>query len=404
MLVGLDDTDSPGGMCTTYIGVLLARRLQENHFPVHEARLLRLNPNVIFKTRGNAAICLDVTGDVDTVFRIASEVVEEYACFDHENTNPGVVVAESPPPPQFYRQTVQGFCTIEEAKEVLETTGALFKGYKNGRGLIGATAAVCSEIPDRTYEYLTYRKQDVFGTPRYVSRESLFSAEQATYPHTWDTVDIANNVVVCVPHTPDPVLFGIRGESPSWVSMARAMVISEPTAFEQVFVTNQGTDAHLLDDRTACLTDGLSYRLQGMVESFARTGKGGHVGITITNNGEVIHCMAYEPTKAFRNSVRELWPGDLIEVTGSYKNGSINLEKLRVCGLAKASVRKPPRCPACGKRMTSAGNKKGYKCRHCGGRASEPEITRIDRDLKTGWYEVPPIARRHLAKPLCRGE
>jgi tRNA(Ile2)-agmatinylcytidine synthase len=403
MLVGLDDTDSPGGMCTTYIGVILARRLQESHFPVHEARLLRLNPNVIFKTRGNAAISLDVAGDVDTVFRIACEVVAEYACFDHENTNPGVVVAESPPPPQFYRQAVRGFCTIEEAKDVLETTGALFKGYKNGRGLIGATAAVCSEIPDRTFEYLTYRKQDVFGTPRYVNRESLFSAEQATYPHTWDTVDIENNVVVCVPHTPDPVLFGIRGESPSWVSIARAMVISEPTAFEQVFLTNQGTDAHLLDDRSECLTDGLSYRLQGTVESLARTGRGGHVGIMITSNGEEIHCMAYEPTKGFRNIVRALWPGDRVEVTGSYKNGSINLEKLHICVLGEASVRKPPRCPACGKRMTSAGNKKGYKCRHCGARACEPEVMNIERDLKTGWNEVPPIARRHLAKPLCRG-
>jgi tRNA(Ile2)-agmatinylcytidine synthase len=403
MLVGLDDTDSPGGMCTTYIGVVLAGRLQRNHFPVHEARLLRLNPNVIFKTRGNAAICLDVTGDVDSVFRIGCEVVEEYACFDHENTNPGVVVAESPPSSRFYRQAVQGFCTIEEAEDVLETAGALSKGYKNGRGLIGATAAVCSEIPDRTFEYLTYRRPEVFGTPRNVDRESLFLAEQETFPHTWDTVDMANNVVVCVPHTPDPVLFGIRGESPSWVSTARALVTSEPTAFEQVFVTNQGTDAHLLVDRTAFLTDGLSYRLQGTVGSFARTGKGGHVGITITDNGEEIHCMAYEPTKGFRNIVRALWPGDRVEVTGSYKNGSINMEKLHVCELAEASVRKPPQCPACGKRMTSAGNNKGYKCRHCGARACEPEVTRLGRDLKTGWYEVPPIARRHLAKPLCRG-
>ena len=90
------------------------------HMQVREARLLRLNPNVIFKTRGNAAICLDVTGDVDRVFRIACEVVEELRMFHHENTNPGVVVDESPPP-RFYRQAVRGFCTIDEAKNVLET-------------------------------------------------------------------------------------------------------------------------------------------------------------------------------------------------------------------------------------------------------------------------------------------
>ncbi len=50
MLIGIDDTDSPSGMCTTYLGALLARRLIRMHMPVREARLLRLNPNVIYKT------------------------------------------------------------------------------------------------------------------------------------------------------------------------------------------------------------------------------------------------------------------------------------------------------------------------------------------------------------------
>ena len=68
----------------------------------------------------------------------------------------------------------------------------------------------------------------------------------ATFPHTWDTVDTANDVVVCVPHTPDPVLFGIRGESPSWVMSARQMVQSEKPGIEQIWVTNEGTDAHIV--------------------------------------------------------------------------------------------------------------------------------------------------------------
>ena len=79
----------------------------------------------------------------------------------------------------------------------------------------------CQRIADRTSEILVYRQTERFGTPREVNRESLFAAEEATFPHTWDTVDMVNDVVVCVPHTPDPVLFGIRGESPSWVMMAR---------------------------------------------------------------------------------------------------------------------------------------------------------------------------------------
>ena len=117
----------------------------------------------------------------------------------------------------------------------------------------------------------------------------------------------------------------------------------------------------------------------------------------------VTRCMAYEPTKGFRNVLRALWPGDRVLVTGSYKGGSINLEKLCIITLSPATTMRSPLCPTCGARMTSAGSQKGYKCRNCGAREKEPQVTLHERTIKPGWYEVPPIARRHLAKPLCRG-
>jgi tRNA(Ile2)-agmatinylcytidine synthase len=403
MLLGIDDTDSPSGMCTTYLGALLARKLIKMHMPVREVRLLRLNPNVIYKTRGNAAICLEVNGDKERVFETACGMVSELAHFSNENTNPGVVVVETSPGPDFYWKAVKDYCTIDEAVKVLDAAGARYKGFKNGRGLIGATAAVCSVFPDMTYEYLTYRKSDNFGTPRNVSRESLLDAETSTYPHTWDTFDIENDTVVCVPHTPDPVLFGIRGESPSWVAFARMLVNSEPTGIEQIFITNQGTDAHLIEGGISDLSEGLSYRVSGTVCSRAETGRGGHVSIEIGEGDKTARCMAYEPTKGFRNVLRRLWPGDEVMVTGSYKNGSINLEKLCIIALSKAITRHPPMCPACGTRMTSAGSNQGYKCRKCRAREKSPQITIHERTVAPGWYEVPPVARRHLAKPLCRG-
>ena len=375
MLLGIDDTDSPSGMCTTYLGALLARQLDKMHLPVLEARLLRLNPNVIYKTRGNAAICLEVNGDIDRVFETACEMVAELAHFSHENTNPGVVAMETHPGPDFYWKAVRDFCTTEEAVAILETAGARYKGFKNGRGLIGATAAVCSQVPDMTFEYLAYRNSNVFGTPRFVDRKSLFEAEASTFPHTWDTVDSENNCVVCVPHTPDPVLFGIRGESPSWVTLARMQVESEPTGAEQIFATNQGTDAHLVDGEIGALTEGFSYRVTGMVCTHAQTGRGGHVSIGIGDGDMVARCMAYEPTKGFRNILRALWPGDQVLVTGSYKGGSINLEKVCVIALSKAGTARPPVCPSCGARMTSAGTLKGYKCRKCGAHETEPQVT-----------------------------
>ncbi|MDK2916881.1 MAG: tRNA(Ile2)-agmatinylcytidine synthase [Euryarchaeota archaeon] len=403
MWIGIDDTDSPAGMCTTYLGAVLVRRLAREGLRVVGTRLVRLNPNVIYKTRGNAAIAIEADGDPETGFALTTACVEELAEFDDKRTNPGVVVASARPPPDFYYAALRDYCTVDEAVAVLEAAGALYRGYKNRRGLIGATAAVASDFPDLTYELLAYRKRSAWGTPRRVDAASLFRAEEETYPHTWDTVDRENGVVVGVPHTPDPVLFGIRGESPAWVKEARSYVLSEETACEQVYVTNQGTDAHLIPGSAATLREGRSYLVRGTVAEAASTGPGGHVSFLLDDCGAVVRCMAYEPTKGFRRVVRALVPGDVVAAAGSYKGGSLNLEKLGVARLADAVLVRPPVCPACKKRMTSAGTDKGYKCRVCGERSREPETARIERHLEPGWYEVPPTARRHLARPLARG-
>jgi tRNA(Ile2)-agmatinylcytidine synthase len=404
MRIGIDDTDSPAGMCTTYLGAVLAGRLSDSGMTVRDAILVRLNPNVIHKTRGNAAICLDVLGDPDTAFGMACDIVEELADFSCEDTNPGVVVSEADLPVEFYEKAVGDFCETDEAIALLAKAGARFRGYRNGRGLIGAAAAVASRFEDTTSEILVYRKPERWGSPRTVDRESLFLAERETYPHTWDTVDTENDVVVCVPHTPDPVLFGIRGVSEEWVLRARSMVCSEEPERERVFTTNQGTDAHLGKGSIGALEPGRSYLIRGTVSSVPVTRTGGHVSFMLSEGARSVRCMAYEPTKGFRDIIRMLRPGDELVVAGSYKEGSINLEKIRVISVISLSERKAPFCVSCQKRMTSAGTAKGYKCRICGAREQEPDLVRLPRNLKPGWYEVPPSARRHLAKPLCRGQ
>ncbi|HOI58842.1 MULTISPECIES: tRNA(Ile)(2)-agmatinylcytidine synthase [unclassified Methanoculleus] len=403
MWIGIDDTDSPAGMCTTYIGAVLVRRLAQVGMRILDVRLIRLNPNVIHKTRGNAAVSIEAEGNLETGFRLASTCVEELAEFDAPATNPGVAVSRLRPPPDFYRAALREFCTVEEAIEVLESVGARYRGYKNRRGLIGATAAIASDLPDRTYELLAYRKQERWGAPRQVDRASFFCAEEATYPRTWDTVDRANDVVVCVPHTPDPVLFGIRGESPAWVREARTYVVAEEPACEQVYATNQGTDAHLAPGTVGELREGRSYLVRGTVAGPAVTGVGGHVSFPLVDEEGEVRCMAYEPTKGFRDVVRALVPGDGVAVAGSYKGGSLNLEKIGICRLADTVRIHPPLCPVCGRRMTSAGAGKGYKCRVCSERSREPEVEQVERRISPGWYEVPPTARRHLARPLVRG-
>jgi tRNA(Ile2)-agmatinylcytidine synthase len=402
MRIGIDDTDSPRTMCTTYLGTVLIRRLQESGIHVSRAYLIRLNPNITFKTRGNAAIALDAEGDTEVAYSVACRCVEDLADFAADNTHPGVVVTEELPPPTFYHQAVQDFCRLEAATALLDEIGALYRGYKNARGLIGATAAVAAKFADVTYEWLSYRFPKRWGSPREVDASSLCASQIATSPHTWDTVDLQNRMVVCVPHTPDPVLFGIRGSSPYWVAKARGFVSSEPSVCEQIFLTNQGTDAHLITGVKGTLNEGKSYILSGTILTRSETREGGHVRITVAGEHGTIPCLAYEPTKGFRDVIRSLVPGDQVRVTGSYKRQSINLEKLCIDSLAEDADIRPPWCIQCGKRMTSAGRNKGYKCRRCNARSSIPDISVKPRSVHTGWYEVPSCARRHLAKPLIR--
>jgi Predicted DNA-binding protein containing a Zn-ribbon domain len=62
-----------------------------------------------------------------------------------------------------------------------------------------------------------------------------------------------------------------------------------------------------------------------------------------------------------------------------------------------------PTCPDCGGSMSSAGRNAGYRCRDCGTSAPGKVEQPVERDLEPGWHEVPPCARRHVAKPLVRG-
>ena len=57
--LGLDDTDSEEGMCTTYLTTIILQKLLKEEIEMLDyPNLIRLNPNIPWKTRGNAALCL----------------------------------------------------------------------------------------------------------------------------------------------------------------------------------------------------------------------------------------------------------------------------------------------------------------------------------------------------------
>ncbi|MFB6217742.1 MAG: tRNA(Ile2) 2-agmatinylcytidine synthetase, partial [Halobacteriaceae archaeon] len=129
------------------------------------------------------------------------------------------------------------------------------------------------------------------------------------------------------------------------------------------------------------------------------TWRGGHVFVELAGGPA---CAAFEPTKRFRDVVRALRPGDRVTACGELADGTLKLEKLAVRELVRTEL-VTPECPDCGRRMESAGADQGYRCRDCSTAAPGKAERDIERDLDVGWYEVPPTARRHIAKPLVRG-
>ena len=405
MFIGIDDTDSEKGLCTTYLAAVLMERLQPLGVVLGLPRLIRLNPCARFKTRGNAALAFQLESDrFCEVKEVALNTVQELSDFTGANTNPGLVIAEEVTArmTDFYRRAVTEILEIEEARSLLDEEGIWYRGFKKGRGLIGALAAVGSDLPDFTYELIAYRERRRWGWPRSIDASSVWKADALTYPRTWDTVDHHNSRVVFAPHSRDPVLFGIRGSDPGAIKEAFRTIISEPKERSVLYLTNQGTDAHILEGDWSDTKESQSYRLHGLVAEQAEAIAGGHLFFALQNGTLRLKCAAFEPTKNFRNIVKCLIPGDELEVYGSIREGSLNLEKINIIRLAEQEELTVPLCPQCKKKMESSGRGQGYRCRRCKTRSAGRERNIRPRDLETGFYEVPPCARRHLSKPLVR--
>ena len=412
--IGVDDTDSrTRGMCTTYLATRLAESLAADGANVRRKLLVRLNPAVEHKTRGNAALAIHTDADPDTAFELAAAELESLAEVDDPRTSPGVVVAPGEPddiPPavqSFSRRAVRELLAPEVAVDLIERTGYRHRGWSGGRGRIGALAAVgaWATYDEWTYERIAYREFERCGTPRHVDEDSVFDAATAGYPTVWDTVDRTAGEAVCVPNAPGPILYGIRGDDPDAVRAVAERIRSEDVPRAATFHTNQGTDAHLHDGSVSDLRDGRAYRVDGTVASAPETRRGGHVFFELCGRSDPdtrVDCAAFEPTKRFRDRVRALRRGDDLTVCGEVGDGTVILEKFAVRSLRRTH-RVTPICDECGRTMESAGRDQGYRCRDCGTTAAERETATLDRDLEIGWYEVPPRARRHIAKPLVRG-
>lgn len=422
MYIAVDDTDSRNGMCTTYLltEIIKASGLDVIGFP----SLVRLNPAIKYKTRGNGALSVNLgtgkgdhynLGTIDgrtirgydagdealsesDAMSIASEVVEAMAIMDDPNTNPGIVVSGTRFTGEFYWRAVREEVRIEEAESFAYSHGGKFRKFKNGRGIIGATAALSWPARDHTYEVLSYQNK-VESVPR--NLKMAVAERFDSIELTFNNIDRRNRYPAIFPKERTPVLFGVRGLSHQAIMKSHPSITAENGLHPDrylCYLTNQGTDDHIIFEDTS-LDEGRSYSLVGQVIERPVPIKGSHYFSHMIVGDRRVGLSAYEPTKEFREVFRELLPGDTIRVFGTYIDAGINIEKMEVIALSTPYSKSPPSCDTCGRRMSNRGAG-DYRCTSCKTRKSIPSYSVRERKLKTGKYDVPVIARRHLSRPF----
>ncbi len=421
MHLGLDDTDSTQNGCTTYLASLLVSKLaQLNVKFIDYPNLIRLNPNVPWKTRGNGALCLRFEYEEEQeaeIVAMTTDLVEANADLTIAGTDPGIVFFPKRTIPEafkaFSRKTETDIATLKQATSLIRKYGAEALGYNTCRGIIGALASIGETLDrDHTFELIAYRTPENRGSKRRVDSESVFEMDRQTKPLTFNNVDMEKRRVVITPRGPDPLLFGIRGESAEIVRQASGLVKTLETIERwMIFRSNQGTDAHLahansLDE----LRPHRSVVASGMVSRSPCIIPKRHVIFAVKDSTAEVDCAAYEPTGDLRKLASQLIVGDEIDVYGAVRKAcaqrplTLNLEKINLKSLASNVVYRNPSCPTCSRTMTSMGRGQGFKCRKCGAKFKTAKKTSCEepRSVTPALYFASTRSQRHLTKPSRR--
>ncbi|OKY77996.1 MAG: tRNA(Ile2) 2-agmatinylcytidine synthetase, containing Zn-ribbon and OB-fold domain TiaS [Candidatus Methanohalarchaeum thermophilum] len=405
LYIGFDDTDSRKGMCTTYVATRVINDFDLDL--ISKPRLIRLNPNVPWKTRGNGAIGLDIK--TINPKELKEKITELITDLREEKSNTGIVFFDRDPKKidkikKISKKSIKEIVDLKKAKSLAKKYGET-REFNSGRGIVGALTAAGYTFNDYTYELIAYRKKKAWGTLRDINKKDVWEISDKKYPKIWDTVDRENNQTVFDPNSPCPVLYGIRGDFKKEIIDASQKIRSERKTYQTLFKTNQGTDEHIQEiEKIKEIKPFTSVKVKGKVEKPPETKEGGHVFFKIRDKTGKIDCAAFEPTKGFRDIIKKLIKGDVVTAYGgvSEKPLTINLEKIEIQELNENIIYKNPKCPNCGINMESAGKNQGFRCKKCKEKAKKKREIHKERKLNEGIYEVPPVARRHISRPKIR--
>lgn len=412
--IGFDDTDSRNGMCTTFLAYKIVEYLKKERTKFLDyPYLIRFNPNIPWKTRGNGAVAIRIkTNRPDTIKKKVVEFIKKHSAIK-EGANPGLVFYQQEKVPKHFSEFGQlALCQLvsrNSAKKFASQNGLESVYLGNGQGLVGAIGAIGYSFDDHTFELISYRSESNLGKKRKVSIESVKKMQEITYPRTFNSYDKEKNRVLIAPHGPDPVFFGVRGEDVDVVIKGASLVqtAEKPDGY-MIFRSNQGTGAHLKNELDIFnLKPFSSGTVTGRVVDEPKIQLGGHVIFSITKNGQKVRCAVYKPT-GITQIVSKLIRGDLIKVGGGVRKASqnhqriLNVEFVEVLALQKNLKMVNPTCQRCNKKMKSKGKNQGFECAKCKKTFSHKTLQEIPREIEKRLYIPLLSAHRHLTRPMQR--
>ncbi|WP_420834781.1 TiaS agmantine-binding domain-containing protein [Sulfolobus acidocaldarius] len=405
----MDDHDSPEAGCTTHFSALLIKHLiKDKSLKILDLPyLIRLNPNIPWKTRGNASIKIILSAEknleelAEIIWSESVDYVEKISKATKYNRKPGLAIIKRDEYEEcknflynFYQKAVKDIVPLDYATRISKKCHILTKG---DRGIIGSIAAIgYLPIEGFTYELITYRHDA--SSFRIVDVNSVIKFEERNFPKTFNNFDYIKKRLLITPQGKDPILYGVRGNNLSVMLEAlKEIRSSNNVELAMIYKSNQGTDAHISNDSKEYYYRTVKKKIK---VKDVRILEGGDVLLS-SDKGEIF--IFYKETGELNLASKFLINGDEIEIIAtvrpSDKYGKIfEAERMRVLSLNYHEYTNP-KCPKCNRSATSLGVKKGYKCKKCGYEFNAEKVTiEIPRFLVKDEYQS--RYHRHLTKPV----
>ncbi len=415
-ILGVDDTDSTYSYCTTYIATLIVEELIKNGYKVLDfPYLIRLNPNIPYKTRGNAAVSIKTELDENFLnylinfFKKHTAPIEE----PRRSDKPAPVLAifegeRSKELEKFYEMCLVRTVSLDEALKITNKLKIKYVATRgNPMGLIGAIAAIGAKLEEFTYELLAYRPVTKREKIRELSYEKVLLMDEKFKDFTFANIDQEKKRILITPHGKDPVLVGIRGIDPDKLIEAFTGLGLKAEKW-LIFKTNQGTGSHLkAAEKLKFLDKDCVFSDIVEISDTPSIIKGGHVILKATYKDKLVEIAVYRESGLMNKKARLLERGDILKVGGSIKEANdkllkINAERIEIIRLSEQYEEIGIHCINCGSKMKSAGSGKGLKCPNCKFKLNFEVhlLSKRERELKEGEILLPPPrSRRHLTKP-----